>query len=183
MIPAILGIILDGHDVSRLPTYRLARAGLGFVPEDRRIFTDLTVDENLEAGRQPPRTGAPVWTHERLFALFPNLAEMRGRSARQMSGGEQQMLTIARTLMGNPLMLLLDEPSEGLSPRIVELMAEAIGQLKREGLAILLCEQNLRFARFVGDACVVIERGTVRYAGPFAGLAGSEAAQAALRAV
>ena len=176
-------LMLDGQDVSRLPTYRLARAGLGFVPEDRRIFTDLTVAENLEAGRQPPRPGASVWTPERLFALFPNLAEMRGRSARQMSGGEQQMLTIARTLMGNPLMLLLDEPSEGLSPRIVELMAEAILQLKREGLAILLCEQNLRFARFVADACVVIERGTVRYAGPMAGLAQSEAAQAALRAV
>ena len=174
---------LGGSDVGDLPTYRLVRHGLGYVPEDRRIFTNLTVEENLEAGRLPPRDGVPAWSPERLFELFPNLAEMRGRSARRMSGGEQQMLTIARTLMGNPRLVLLDEPSEGLSPRIVEVMALAILRLKSEGLAILLSEQSLRFAHFVGDAAIVIERGVVRYSGPMTGLEANEAASKALRAV
>jgi len=191
IIKAIAGLVtrraerltLGGHDVRMLPTYRLARAGLGYVPEDRRIFTDLTVDENLEAGRQPPRPGTPAWTPERLFDLFPNLAEMRTRSARQMSGGEQQMLTIARTLMGNPLLLLLDEPSEGLSPRIVEVMAHAILRLKSEGLSILVSEQNLPFARFVSDAAIVVERGSICFSGEFAELETDPAAQRGLRAV
>ncbi len=104
------------------------RLGLGYVPEDRRIFSDLTVDENLSVGRQPPRPNAPTWTPERLFAIFPNLAELRDRDGARMSGGEQQMLAIARTLMGNPSLLLLDEPSEGLAPRIVEQMIEAIAR-------------------------------------------------------
>ena len=108
------------------PTHAIVRGGLGYVPEERRIFTDLTVEENLEVGRQPERPNAPHWTREKLFALFPNLAEMRNRPGGRMSGGEQQMLTIARTLMGNPSLVLLDEPSEGLSPKIVEQMVEAI---------------------------------------------------------
>ena len=107
------------------------RGGLGYVPEERRIFTDLTVEENLEVGRQPMRRGAPHWTEEKLFALFPNLGEMRGRRGGRMSGGEQQMLTIARTLMGNPSLVLLDEPSEGLSPKIVEQMVDAILTMKQ----------------------------------------------------
>ena len=172
-----------GRDVSRLPTYQIVREGLGYVPEDRRIFTDLTVDENLESGRQPPRANAPTWTPERLFELFPNLAEMRGRSARQMSGGEQQMLTIARTLMGNPRLVLLDEPSEGLSPRIVELMAGAIVRLKSEGLTLLVSEQNLIFARYVADKAIVIERGAVRYAGPINRVEADPAARTALSAI
>ena len=191
ILKAIAGLVtrrverltFDGHDVSGLPGYRLARAGLGYVPEDRRIFTDLTVAENLETGRQPPRPGSPEWTPERLFELFPNLASMQGRSSRQMSGGEQQMLTIARTLMGNPRIVLLDEPSEGLSPRIIEMMARAILQLKSEGLAILLAEQNLQFAKYVSDHAVVVQQGSVRYSGSMSGLASSEAAQQALRAV
>jgi branched-chain amino acid transport system ATP-binding protein len=191
ILKAIAGLVtrrarrleLNGVDALNRPTYQLARAGLGYVPEDRRIFTDLTVEENLETGRQPSRPGAPEWTPERLFELFPNLAEMRGRSARQMSGGEQQMLTIARTLMGNPRLLLLDEPSEGLSPRIVELMARAIDKLKDEGLAILVSEQNLRFARFVSDAAVVVERGSVCFSGSLVALETDEAAQRGLRAV
>ena len=153
------------QDLLRLEPYRIALLGLGYVPEDRRIFTDLTVAENLEVGRQPPRAGAPAWTPARLFELFPNLAEMQGRSAAHMSGGEQQMLAIARTLMGNPRLLLLDEPSEGLAPRIVELMAKAILALKTEGLAILLCEQNFHFASYVAERAVVLETGTVRFAG------------------
>ena len=147
----------DGQDVSRLPTHALARRGLAFVPEDRRIFTDLTVAENLEAGRQPQRSGAPAWTPERLYALFPNLAAMRRRRGGAMSGGEQQMLSIARSLMGNPRLVLLDEPSEGLAPKIVEDMALAILALKREGLGILLSEQNLHFARLISDRAVVLQ--------------------------
>ena len=121
------------------------------MPEDRRVFTDLTVDENLEVGRQQRRGGRAPWTPERLFAIFPNLAEMRGRRGSEMSGGEQQMLTIARTLMGNPEAMLLDEPSEGLAPVIVELMARAVHAMKAEGVAVLLSEQNLAFAAAVGD--------------------------------
>src|ERR1700681_5119593 len=129
-------ILFEGIDVSEQPTHAIVSRGLGYVPEERRIFTDLTVDENLEVGRQPERSNAPHWTREKLFMLFPNLAEMRNRPGGRMSGGEQQMLTIARTLMGNPSLVLLDEPSEGLSPKIVEQMARAILAMKREGLSI-----------------------------------------------
>ncbi len=158
-------IRLDGQDVSRLPTHAVVRAGLAYVPEDRRIFTDLTVAENLEVGRRPPRAGVPTWTPERLYALFPNLGGMRDRPGGRMSGGEQQMLTIARSLMGNPSLIILDEPSEGLAPKIVEEMAHAIATLKREGLSILLSEQNLHFARLISDRVVILERGRVRFAG------------------
>ena len=135
------------------------------MPEDRRIFSDLTVDENLETGRQGRRQGVPLWTRERLFEIFPNLGELRGRLGGRMSGGEQQMLAIARTLMGNPSLVLLDEPSEGLAPKIVEQMIEAIRVMKREGLSLLLSEQNLRFARLVADRFCVIEKGRVRFSG------------------
>jgi branched-chain amino acid transport system ATP-binding protein len=173
----------SGHDLMRLEPYRIALAGVGYVPEDRRIFTDLTVAENLEVGRQPPRDGAPDWTPAKLFELFPNLAEMQDRSAAHMSGGEQQMLAIARTLMGNPRLLLLDEPSEGLAPRIVELMAKAILALKQEGLAILLCEQNFHFASYVCDRAVVLETGAVRFAGTMSELRSNEEARQAYLAV
>lgn len=158
-------IVFDGRDLSAAPTHDVVKAGLGYVPEDRRIFTDLTVEENLEVGRQRPREGAPAWTPERLYALFPNLGTMRNRPGGRMSGGEQQMLTIARTLMGNPSLVLLDEPSEGLAPKIVEDMAHAIRALKGEGLSIVLSEQNLHFARLIADKAVVLERGRVRFAG------------------
>jgi branched-chain amino acid transport system ATP-binding protein len=154
-----------GRPIQGLPPYQIARLGLGYVPEDRRIFTDLTVAENLEAGRQPPREGAPRWTPQRLYELFPNLGRMQDRLGGRMSGGEQQMLTIARTLMGNPRAILLDEPSEGLAPLIVQHMARTIGELKREGLTVLLCEQNLHFARQVADRAYVIEKGHVRRSG------------------
>ena len=158
-------IVFDGATVSHLPAYARAQRGLGYVPEDRRIFSDLTVDENLETGRQGRRQGVPLWTRERLFEIFPNLAELRGRLGGRMSGGEQQMLAIARTLMGNPSLVLLDEPSEGLAPKIVEQMIEAIRVMKREGLSLLLSEQNLRFARLVADRFCVIEKGRVRFSG------------------
>jgi branched-chain amino acid transport system ATP-binding protein len=157
-----------GRTIHRLQPYQIARLGLGYVPEDRRIFTDLTVTENLEVGRQPPREGAPRWTPARLYELFPNLGRMQQRLGGRMSGGEQQMLTIARTLMGNPRAILLDEPSEGLAPVIVEQMARTIRELKTEGLSVLLCEQNLHFARLVADRAFVVEKGRVRRAGTMA---------------
>jgi branched-chain amino acid transport system ATP-binding protein len=167
-------IAFTGQDISRRPPHEIARLGLGYVPEDRRIFTDLTVMENLEVGRQPPRPDGASWTPEKLFALFPNLAEMRDRPGGRMSGGEQQMLTIARTLMGNPVMILLDEPSEGLAPRIIEMMAYAILELKKEGLTVILSEQNLHFASVVSDRAYVIEKGRIRYQGTMKELAADE---------
>jgi branched-chain amino acid transport system ATP-binding protein len=161
-------IVFDGEDISKCPTYEIVRRGLGYVPEDRRIFSDLTVEENLQVGRQPPRPNAPTWTLERLFAIFPNLRELRGRDGAHMSGGEQQMLTIARTLMGNPSLLMLDEPSEGLAPRIVEQMIEAIREMKREGLGLFVSEQNIAFARLVAERVYVIEKGAIRFAGTMA---------------
>ncbi|HET9616132.1 MAG TPA: ABC transporter ATP-binding protein [Pseudolabrys sp.] len=171
MMAARAGTVrFNGEDISRLKPFEIARRGLGFTPEDRRIFVDLTVMENLDIGRQPPRAfpdgaPAPVWTPERLFKLFPNLAEMPDRPGGRMSGGEQQMLTVARTLMGNPLLVLLDEPSEGVSPLIVEQMANTIVELKRDGLAILLSEQNVHFARLVCDRAYVLEKGQIQWQG------------------
>jgi branched-chain amino acid transport system ATP-binding protein len=160
----------NGEDISRLKPYEIARRGLGFTPEDRRIFVDLTVEENLDVGRQPLRRykdakPAPLWTPEKLYKLFPNLAEMPGRPGGRMSGGEQQMLTVARTLMGNPFVVLLDEPSEGVAPVIVEQMANTIVELKKEGLSILLSEQNVHFARLVSDRVYVLEKGQIRWSG------------------
>jgi branched-chain amino acid transport system ATP-binding protein len=159
-----------GQDISAMAPYKVARMGLGYVPEDRRIFTDLTVRENLDVGRQPPRhwpdgTALPPWTPEALFTLFPNLGTMPARLAARMSGGEQQMLTVARTLMGNPFLVLLDEPSEGVSPLIVERMVKTILELKAQGVGILLSEQNLYFASQVADYVYVLEKGQVRYQG------------------
>ncbi|HLI14238.1 MAG TPA: ABC transporter ATP-binding protein [Alphaproteobacteria bacterium] len=172
-------IAFEGEAIGGLAPHAICRRGIGYVPEERRIFTDLTVMENLEVGRRPPRPGAPTWTPERLFALFPNLAEMRGRRGGMMSGGEQQMLTIARTLMGNPALLLLDEPSEGLAPVIVQQMARAIRALKDEGLTVVLSEQNLRFADAVGDRAYIIEKGRIRYHGAMTELARSDEVRAA----
>jgi branched-chain amino acid transport system ATP-binding protein len=157
-----------GQALGDAKPHEVAKMGLGYVPEDRRVFTDLTVAENLEVGRQPPRNGVPHWTERKLFALFPNLARMSDRLGGRMSGGEQQMLTIARTLMGNPVAVLLDEPSEGLAPVIVEQMAKTLKALKQEGLAILLCEQNMNFAEAVADRAYLIEQGHIRFAGPLA---------------
>jgi len=172
LIPGATGTIrFDGHLVNGLEAFQIARLGLGYVPEERRIFTDLTVLENLEVGRQAPRSGAPAWDPEKLMRLFPNLRELEHRRGGQMSGGDQQMLTVARTLMGNPRLVLLDEPSEGIAPRIVEDMANMIVALKQEGLSVLLCEQNLHFAGLVSDRAYVIEKGQVKYQGTMAELA------------
>ena len=164
-----------GHELIGLRTYEIARLGLGFVPEDRRIFTDLTVIENLEVGRRNPTDAAQEpWTPDRLFSLFPNLAEARDRSAGRMSGGEQQMLTIARTLMGNPLAILLDEPSEGIAPIIVDQMIDMIAELKKSGVAILVSEQNLPFAAAVADRAYVLDHGQIKYSGAIASLLNDE---------
>jgi branched-chain amino acid transport system ATP-binding protein len=176
-------ILFDGRRIDRLQPFQIAAAGLGYVPEDRRIFTDLTVGENLEVGRQPPRPGAPTWTREKLFKLFPNLAEMQDRSAGRISGGEQQMLTIARTLMGNPSCILLDEPSEGLAPVIVDQMVAAIRELKSSGVSVLLSEQNLHFATEVSDRAYIIEKGRMRFSGTMAELAAKEEVRAQYLAV
>jgi branched-chain amino acid transport system ATP-binding protein len=179
LLPARAGRVrFQGADITGLPPFRIARLGLGYVPEDRRIFTDLTVFENLEVGRRDAR-GRAAWTPERLFAVFPNLAEMRNRRASAMSGGEQQMLTIARTLMGNPDAVLLDEPSEGLAPVIVEQMAEAVLRMKAEGIAVLLSEQNLDFAAAVSDRAYVIEKGGIRFQGTMDALDADDGARAA----
>ncbi len=162
-------IRFEGREIGRLAAYRINRLGIGYVPEDRRIFAGLTVAENLQVGRRRGTEGP--WTEERIFALFPNLAELRHRRGGEISGGEQQMLAIARTLAGNPRLLLLDEPAEGLAPRILEGLAAAIGQLKAEGLTILLSEQNLGFAAAIADQACVVESGQVRWRGAMAALA------------
>jgi len=177
-----------GHDIARAAPFAIARLGLGFVPEDRRVFADLTVLENLDVGRQAPRrwpdgSAAPTWTPEALFALFPNLGEMPNRPGGRMSGGEQQMLTVARTLMGNPFLVLLDEPSEGVAPVIVEQMAQMILALKAQGVAILLSEQNMHFAELVSDRAYVLEKGQIRFEGTMAALAADEAVRRAYLSV
>jgi branched-chain amino acid transport system ATP-binding protein len=173
-----------GRDISQHSTHEIATLGLGYVPEDRRIFTDLTVLENLEVGRQAARVWpqgdpAPHWTPEKLFKLFPNLGEMPDRPGGRMSGGEQQMLTVARSLMGNPYLILLDEPSEGIAPVIVEQMAHMILSLKQQGVSILLSEQNLHFANLVCDRAYVLEKGQIRFSGTMQELDANEAVRRA----
>jgi branched-chain amino acid transport system ATP-binding protein len=154
-------ITWKGRDITGADPYRVAQAGIGFVFEDRRIFSELSVWENLDVASR--RRGR--FTIERVFELFPKLAELVDRQGGFLSGGEQQMLTIARTLMGNPELLLLDEPSEGLAPLIVEHLKEQIGRLKREGLTILLAEQNVDFSLDLADRVFVLEKGHIRYSG------------------
>jgi len=161
VIPKNGEITFKGQSITGLPPYKICALGLGYVPEDRRIFTGLTIMENLEVGRRPARKGFEAWTPERLFDLFPNLGTMKNRFGGQISGGEQQMLSIARTLMGNPELIILDEPSEGLAPVIVDQLGEAITKLKEEGVSILLAEQNLNFARSICDKSFIVDHGQV----------------------
>jgi branched-chain amino acid transport system ATP-binding protein len=159
----------QGRDVTGWAPNRAARAGVGFVPEDRRIFAELTVWENLEVARRAANRPGP-WTIEAVYGLFPKLRELAGRDGGHLSGGEQQMLTIARTLMGNPELLLLDEPSEGLAPLVVEHLLEQVLQLKKNGLTIMLAEQGVEFSLALADRVYVLEKGAVRFAGPAAQL-------------
>ncbi|MGE0747186.1 MAG: ABC transporter ATP-binding protein [Rhodospirillales bacterium] len=167
LVPLSAGrVAFFGRDLGGVRTYERSRLGLGYVPEDRRIFPELTVRENLETGVKSATDGAP-WTLERVFDLFPALGGMQSRLGGLLSGGEQQMLSIARTLMGNPRLLLLDEPSEGLAPLVVGLLRTQIKRLKDEGLTIMLCEQNLRFAMAICDRVYVIDTGQIGFAGTF----------------
>ncbi|MFN6954044.1 MAG: ABC transporter ATP-binding protein [Acetobacteraceae bacterium] len=169
LLPPRAGTVrFAGRGIAGEPAWRIARAGLGYVPEERRVFPDLTVEENLAVGRRPPREGLPAWTDARLFALFPPLAPLARRLAGSLSGGEQQMLAIARTLAGNPRAVLLDEPAEGLAPVVLEPLAEAILDMARAGVAVLVAEQNLDFAAAVADRAVLLARGSVAFDGAMA---------------
>jgi len=177
-------ITLRGHDLVGLPPYRIARLGIGFVPEDRRVFPNLTVYENLEVARCTWGHGAAsTWTVERVFDLFPILAQRHRQLGATLSGGEQQMLTIARTLMGDPAVLLLDEPSEGLAPLVVETLRQQLAQLKQNGLTIVLAEQNVRFVSELGDRVYILEKGMVRYQGSMAEFLADEPVRQAYLAV
>jgi branched-chain amino acid transport system ATP-binding protein len=158
-------VMWKGRDIARLGPHRICRLGIGFVPEDRRIFPELTVWENLDIARRAGPHGRATWREAEVFALFPDLGEIRDRRGGVLSGGQQQMLTIARTLMGNPELLLLDEPSEGLAPLIVEQLRQRVGELKATGLSIVLAEQNLQFVMALADRVYILEKGEVRFTG------------------
>jgi branched-chain amino acid transport system ATP-binding protein len=169
---AIMGVLaprdgdirLAGRSLAGLPPYLIARAGVGYVPEDRQIFPAHTVEENLEIAVKAGTSAAPAWTIDRIYELFPVLRERRHGAAGRLSGGEQQMLAIGRTLMGNPSVLLLDEPSEGLAPIIVNQIAEVVQEFRRSGLTVLLAEQNMHFCLRVATDVTVISKGKVVYA-------------------
>jgi branched-chain amino acid transport system ATP-binding protein len=169
------GVHLEGREITRLATHEIARLGVGWVPEDRRIFSDLTVEENLRVGERP----GGAWHAARIYQLFPRLGALARRRAGSLSGGEQQMLTVARTLMSNPRLVLLDEPSEGLAPVVVRALGEQIAALKREGLTILLSEQNLRFAARLADRAYIIEKGEIKWEGSIARLMADESVRRA----
>ena len=154
-------IFLAGKDITKAPTYKIARSGIGFVPEDRRIYSELTVRENLEIASKKASLPTLKWSAEIVFELFPVLKTFENRRGETLSGGEQQMLAIGRTLMGNPALLLLDEPTEGLAPLIVKMMHDLLVKVKREGLTVLLSEQNVRFAASVGDRAYIIDNGRI----------------------
>lgn len=162
-------IKFNGKEIGGRQPYEIARQGVGFVPEDRLIFPDLTVLENLRIAIQK-RTSSTTWTVEKIYGIFPRLQERQNQMGGTLSGGEQQMLTIARTLMGNPVLLLLDEPSEGLSPLMIKVIEEQLLMLKREGMTMLLSEQNSSFAQKVSDRAYILEKGHVCWSGPMSAL-------------
>jgi len=168
--PKTGSITFRGEQIGGLPSYRIARRGMGFVPEDRVIFPDLTVRENLEIAQKKTGEGIPPWTMEKIFGFFPVLEKFQKRDGGTLSGGEQQMLTIARTLMGNPELLLLDEPVEGLAPLIVRMMGEIINQIKNQGVTLLVSEQNVKFSLKIAKNAYIIDKGTIRYQGSVAEL-------------
>lgn len=163
-------VIFEGKNVAGMPAHKISQLGIGFVPEERRIFPDLTVWENLDIARRPASEGRDAWDEERVFALFPDLKEIPTRLGGVLSGGQQQMLTIARSLMGNPRLLLLDEPSEGLAPKVVENVRDQVKLLKESGLTIILAEQNLGFILYLSDRVHILEKGEVKWSGAGADL-------------
>jgi len=167
-------VLWKGQDIAGLAPYKVCKRGIGFVPEDRRIFPELSVWENLDIARRSGTDGKVAWREDEVFALFPDLAQIKDRRGGVLSGGQQQMLTIARTLMGNPELLLLDEPSEGLAPLIVEQLRDKVAQLKSTGLSIVLAEQNLQFVLALADRVYILEKGEVRYTGTPADLRANE---------
>ena len=168
-------VVLGGETVSGRPPFRIARAGIGFVPEDRQVFPEHTVDDNLIVGAKKGARGEDHWTRERIYEVFPILAEMKSRLAGRLSGGEQQMLTIARTLMGNPDVILLDEPSEGLAPLIVQAIGGLIRTLRDMGVTILLAEQNMHFCLGIATHATVIDKGQIVYSATIEALRNNEA--------
>jgi branched-chain amino acid transport system ATP-binding protein len=168
-------ILYHGRDVAGMKSHLLARLGLGYVPDDRRVFADLTVQENLDIVAMPPRGRSQfLWNRETVYEFFPSLAAIRERQAGYLSGGEQQMLTIGRALMTNPEFLLLDEPTEGLAPLVVKMLAERIAQFKDTGLTVLLAEQNQEVALSLSDRGYIIDNGAIRYSGGIAELKADE---------
>lgn len=171
LAPAASGsIVVDGRNTTGWRPYQVARAGVAYVPEEREIFPNLTVEENLRMGKQPPRPGAPAWDVEQMFTYFPRLKERRDTKGGNLSGGEQQMLTICRSLLGNPKVILIDEPTEGLAPKIVEVIAEVISDIHRRGVSVLLVEQKLTIALKVSSRVNVMGHGRIVFEGPHAAL-------------
>lgn len=158
-------VSFEGKDITGWPAHKVARLGIGFVPEERRIFPELTVWENLDIARRPATAGTEEWNEDRVFGLFPDLRDIQQRAGGVLSGGQQQMLTIARCLMGNPRLILLDEPSEGLAPKVVEDLREQVKKLKETGISILMAEQNLGFVLYLSDYCHIMEKGEIKYSG------------------
>ncbi|MFA9444210.1 ABC transporter ATP-binding protein [Egicoccus sp. AB-alg6-2] len=176
VVPASAGRIrLDGEDITELPAFRRLRKGLAMVPSGARVFADLTVEENLQVVR--PRHTDDPWTVQRVYELFPKLGDLRNANAKNLSGGERQMLAVGRGLMANPKVLLLDEPSEGLAPVVVQALGTLLGQLREVGLTMVLAEQQHRFALRHADRAFLIEKGAIRHTESAATLEGSGALQ------
>jgi branched-chain amino acid transport system ATP-binding protein len=163
--PSSGAVRLDGVDLAGVRAYRIVRAGLAYVPEEREIFANLTVDENLRIGMQAARHGAPVWTPEQMYSYFPQIEARRNTKAGMLSGGEQQMLTICRSLLGNPRVILIDEPTEGLAPMIVEVVLNVIRDICHRGVAVLLVEQKLTIALRVSARVYVMGHGRIVFEG------------------
>ena len=158
-------ILFKGIDISKKPSFQVAQLGIGYMPDDRRIFPDLTLFENLELARRLSKKGKTQWTLEKIYDLFPVFVDLKERKGNQLSGGEQKMLAMGRALMKNPDLLLLDEPSEGLAPLIVQNLVEVLGRIRSEGVTILLADQNLKFCRKTSDRGYILEKGMIPYQG------------------
>jgi len=163
--PSAGSVLLDGAEIGRDPPYRIVRAGLGYVPEERLVFGNLTVEENLAIGMQPSHDGKNIWTVSRMYEYFPRLKERRSTQAGNLSGGEQQMLTLCRSLLGHPRILLVDEPTEGLAPKIVEQLVDVMLDINKRGVAVLLVEQKMTIALRIAHRCLIMGRGQIVFDG------------------